>query len=94
MVVWDNTSMVSEELIGTVDVWELNSGVRWMITRALSPRFAQEVELGRYMRRLLASRRWSVVRVVPHTDERGVPSTHVFDVYGAPSATGGPLGAP
>ena len=75
----------NNELIGTVDARELKSGIRWMITRLLSRDFAEEVELGRYMRGLLATRRWSVVRVVPHTDERGVPSTHIFDVYGVPS---------
>jgi hypothetical protein len=72
----------NEEFIGRVDVRELKSGIRWMITRLLSPRFAEEVELGRYMRELLKTQRWSVVRVVPHTDERSVPSPHVFDVYG------------
>jgi hypothetical protein len=77
----------NEEFIGRVDVRELKSGIRWMITRVLSPSFAEEVELGRYMRGLLTTRRWSVVRVVPHRDERGVPSPHVFDLYGV-AATG------
>ena len=74
-----------EEFIGTVDVWELKSGIRWMITRLFSRHFVEEVELGRYMRGLLATRRWSVVRVVPHMNAQGLPSTHVFDVYGVPS---------
>jgi hypothetical protein len=82
-----------EEFIGTVDVRELKSGIRWMITRVLSPHFAEEVELGRYMRGLLTTRRWSVVRVVPHPDERGEPSTHVFDVYGV-VASGSPSFSP
>ena len=77
----------NEEFVGTVDVWQLSSGIWWMITRVFSPRFVQEVELGRYLRGLLATRRWSVVRVVPHTNEQGLPSTHVFDVYGVPSET-------
>ena len=74
-----------EELIGTVDVWELRSGIRWMIMRMISRHFVEEMELGRYLRGLLATRRWSVVRVVPHMTEQGVPSTHVFDVYGVPA---------
>jgi hypothetical protein len=78
-------TQVQEEFIGTVDVWELRSGIRWMITRVFSRHFVEEVELGRYMRGLLATRRWSVVRVVPHINEQGLPSTHIFDVYGVPS---------
>jgi hypothetical protein len=74
-----------EQLIGTVDVWELRSGIRWMIMRAIARHFVEEMELGRYMRGLLATRRWSMVRVVPHKSEQGVPSTHVFDVYGVPA---------
>ena len=73
-----------EQRIGTVDVAELRGGVRWMLMRALSRRFVEEMELGRYLRGLLATGRWSVVRVVPHMTERGQPSTHVFDVYGVP----------
>jgi hypothetical protein len=76
---------VQEELIGTVDVWELKSGIRWMIMRAFARRFVEEVELGRYMRELLKTRQWSVVRVVPHINPQGLPSTHVFDVYGVPA---------
>jgi hypothetical protein len=56
-----------------------------MITRLVSRHFVEEVELGRYMRGLLATRRWSVVKVVPHRDEHGVLSPHVFDVYGVPA---------
>jgi hypothetical protein len=76
---------MQEEFIGTVDVWELKSGIRWMITRLFSRHFVEEVELGRYLRSLLATRRWSVVRVVPHMNQQGLPSTHVFDVYGVPA---------
>jgi hypothetical protein len=75
----------SEEFIGTVNVRQLRSGIRWMIMRAFAPHFVEEVELGRYLRGLLATRRWSVVRVVPHTNPEGSPSTHVFDVYGMPT---------
>jgi hypothetical protein len=74
-----------EELIGTIDVSQLRSGIRWMIMRPFAPRFVEEVELGRYLRGLLATRRWSTVRVVPHLDERGVPSSHLFDIFGVPA---------
>jgi hypothetical protein len=36
--------------------------------RLFAPNFVEQVELGRYVRRLLATRRFSVVRVVPHLD--------------------------
>jgi hypothetical protein len=74
-----------EELIGTVDVSRLRSGIRWMIMRPFAPHFVEEVELGRYLRGLLATRRWSIVRVVPHLDDLGAPSSHVFDVFGVPA---------
>jgi hypothetical protein len=74
----------TEQFIGTVDVGELHS-IRGAIVRMVARHYAEEMELGRYLRGLLATRRWSVVRVVPHTNEQGVPSTHVFDVYGVPS---------
>ena len=76
---------MQEEFIGTVDVWELRSGIRWMIMRVFARRFVEDVELGRYLRGLLATRRWSVVRVVPHNNQQGLPSSHVFDVYGVPA---------
>jgi hypothetical protein len=78
-------SQSEEILIDTVDVSRLSSGIRWMIMRPFAPRFVEEVELGRYVRGLLATRRWSMVRVVPHQDEQGVPSRHVFDVFGVPA---------
>jgi hypothetical protein len=81
----------AEERIGTVDVWQLPDRLRWPIMRILSRRFVEELELGRYIRGLLATRRWSIVRVAPHADEQGIPSTHVFDVYGVPSTIGVPV---
>ena len=80
-----NDQPTSEQFIGTVDVAELQS-MRGAIMRLLARHYAEELELGRYLRELLATRRWSTVRVVPHTNEQGVPSTHVFDVYGVPTA--------
>jgi hypothetical protein len=78
------TDQATEQFIGTVDVAELQS-IRGGIMRMLARHYAEEMELGRYLRELLATRRWSMVRVVPHTNEQGVPSTHVFDVYGIPA---------
>jgi hypothetical protein len=79
-----------EQLIGTVNARQLRSGIRWMIMRPFAPHFVEEAELGRYLRDLLVTRQWSMVRVVPHIDEHGVPSDHIFDVYGVPAP---PFGA-
>ena len=77
------TTIDQAEFIGTVDVSELNE-LRWPFMRIFARRFVEEVELGRYLKRLLATRRWTDVRVVPHL-ENGVPSTLVLDVCGHPS---------
>ena len=74
-----------EEFIGTVDVWEL-SQLRWPIMRFFASKLLAELELGRYLQGLLATGRWTAVRVVPHRDPSGAPVTHVFDVYGVPVA--------
>jgi hypothetical protein len=70
------------QLIGTIDTRTLPSLRWWTIARLLFPRFVEELELGRYVRLLLASGRWSVVRLTPHRDAQGRPSAHVFDVQG------------
>lgn len=75
------------EFIDTVDVSRLRSGIRWMIMRPFAPKLVQELELGRYLRELLQTRRWSVVHVEPHLDDYGTPSSHIFDVYGVPTRT-------
>jgi hypothetical protein len=77
----------TEQFIDTVDLHQLRSGTLWPIIRVFAPHFVEEIELGRYMRRLLATHRWSVVRVVPHTEHQIGPSKHVFDVYGQPVET-------
>ena len=74
-----------EEFICTVDVRQLRSGSLWPIMRVLASHFFEEIELGRYMRRLLATQSWSNVRVVPHADAGGLPSKHIVDVYGIDS---------
>jgi hypothetical protein len=80
VVVIDRRMHANEELIDTVDVWRLHQ-FRWPFLRLLSRRFVIEMELGRYMRRLLATGAWTHLRIVPHPTERG-PSDHLFDVYG------------
>ena len=66
----------TRRLIATVDTRELNT-VRWGPMREMFPRFVEELELGRYLKRLLASRQCSAVEIAPHAG-----STHVFDVFG------------
>ena len=44
--------------------------------------------MGRYMRTLLTTRRWAVVRMVPRSTLQGALSTRVFDVYGVPAESG------
>ncbi len=77
-----------EQFIETVDLGQLRSGSLWPVMRVLAPAFVEEIELGRYMRRLLATHRWSVVGVVPHADVHHLPSKHVFDVYAQPAEAG------
>lgn len=81
--------MVDEraEFIDTVDVNELRSAIRWFFMRPFAPRLAQVLELGRYVRELLRTGRWSRVHLQPHVDHTGAPSRHVFDVYGVPART-------
>jgi hypothetical protein len=74
-----------KEFIDTVDLNQLRTGIRSMFMRPFAPRLAQELELGRYLRELLRTRRWSVVRVQPHLNELGVPSSHIVDVYDVPA---------
>ena len=79
-------SVLVEELIGIVDAGQLHE-VRWPLVRLLARRYVEDLEMGGYVRRLLASHRWAMVRLVPHTTEQGEPSTHVFDVYGTPTGS-------
>jgi hypothetical protein len=74
----------SGQFLETVDAREQQT-LRWGFMRALFPAFAEEVELGRYLTRLLARGRYSVVRLAPHRQPDGSYSTHVFDVYAIPA---------
>jgi hypothetical protein len=69
--------------IGGVDVWQLPRQVRWSIMRALAREHVEQVELRRYVRALLATGAWRLVRVVARTDKR-----HVYDLFGVPSNAG------
>lgn len=71
-------------LLATVDVRQLRT-LRWGLLRELFPAFVEEIELGRYLRQLLARRENSAVAIEPHRDASGQLSTHVFDVYGRES---------
>ena len=73
---------IADEFIETIDVWALRS-LRWPVMRVLSQHFVEKLELRRYERGLLATGRWTLVRVSPHWSDAGVASTHVFDVYGS-----------
>jgi hypothetical protein len=73
-------NMPTPGLLATVDVRELNT-VKWGPVRAMFPNFVEEIELGRYLKTLLATDQCHAVRVQPHRDHEGRRSTHVFDVY-------------
>jgi hypothetical protein len=71
----------TEEQIGTVNVWELHH-YRAPIQRIFARHSIDQLELDHYLRDLLATRRWDVVRAVPHLEADGHPSDHVYDLYG------------
>jgi len=72
----------SANLLATIDVQQLDT-VGLGILRLMFPAFAAELELGRYMRRVLSSGRYATVYFEPHRDVDGRLSRHVFDVYGS-----------
>ena len=69
-----------EEPIGTIDVWELHH-YRAPLERIFARHEIDKLELHHYLRDLLATRRWDVIRVVPQ-DEDGHASDHVYQLYG------------
>jgi hypothetical protein len=69
-----------QQLLATVDARELNS-LRWGPMRLMFPRFVEEIELARYIKRLLAEGEPKMVAIEPHRDAAGRVSSHVFDVY-------------
>jgi hypothetical protein len=66
--------------LATVDVRELHS-LNWGIMRLMFRSFAEEIELGRYLRTLLSGSENHLVAIEPHRDSDGRLSTHVFDVF-------------
>jgi hypothetical protein len=70
----------ASQLIATVDVRTLET-LKWGLMRQLFPCFAEEIELGRFLRALLSDDHYGPVRIVPHRDSAGCASTHVFDVF-------------
>ena len=70
----------ADELVETIDVRDLHS-IRWGFMRTMFPRFVDDIELGRFLRTILATGHYSAVRVEPCRGSDGKPSTHVFDVY-------------
>jgi hypothetical protein len=70
----------TQTFLGTVDAQQLQT-LRWGFMRALFPAFAEEVELGRYLKKLLASGQYAGLRIEPHREADGSYSTHVFDIY-------------
>ena len=76
----------SADLIATIDVRQLDT-VRLGVLRLRFPAFAAEMELGRYMRRVLSSGRYAKVYLEPHRDSDGRLSQHVFDVYGSAASS-------
>jgi hypothetical protein len=45
------------------------------------PSFAEEIELARYLKRVLANSQCKAVQIEPHRDASGRPSSHIFDVF-------------
>jgi hypothetical protein len=72
-----------EEFIETVDIWQLRQ-FRMPIMRFFAPDFVGHLELGRYLKQILATGRWRAVRVVPHLGGQG-EHLHRFDIYGEPA---------
>jgi hypothetical protein len=68
--------------VATVDVKQLSS-VRWGPMRQLFPAFVEDLELGRYLKRLLAETTTDcqTVQLEPHRDAQGRLMPHVIDVF-------------
>lgn len=70
----------AEVPVTTVDVRELNT-LMWGPLRAMFPSFADEIELARFLKRVLAREQCKAVQLEPHRDASGQASTHIFDVF-------------
>ena len=74
------TSTDVRKLLATVDVTTLNS-LPWGPIRQMFPAFVEEIELGRYLKKLLATAECRAVQLQPHVQTDGAPAPHVFDVF-------------
>jgi hypothetical protein len=70
----------SRQLLTTVDVRDLNT-LRWGPLRHMFPGFAEEIELGRYLKSILSQAACRTVQIEPHCAADGRASTHVYDVF-------------
>ena len=70
-------SQDSRELLATVDARTLET-IRWGPLRQLFPKFVEEIELGRYLKRLLASGQYSVVRLAPRRPGLKAPTRNTY----------------
>jgi hypothetical protein len=68
------------QLLATVDARDLNT-LRWGPLRQMFPGFAEEIELGRYLKAILAKAACRTVQIEPHRTMDGRASTHIFDVF-------------
>ena len=75
---------VPEQFVGTIDAWELRH-FRWPFMRTFCRAYVEQRELQYFEKQLLTAQHWQRVKCVPHRNEAGVDSTHVFDVYAVPS---------
>jgi hypothetical protein len=66
--------------VATVDVAQLNT-LRWGPMRQLFPSFVEEIELGRYLKRLLTNAGCQAVQLEPHRAPDGTALPHLLDVY-------------
>jgi hypothetical protein len=66
--------------VGTIDVRQLDT-LNWGPLRLFCPRFVEDIELGRYVRRLFATGQHSHLRIEAHRDANGEPSSHVYDLF-------------
>jgi hypothetical protein len=73
------TTSHRRRLVATVDVRDLNT-LRWGPLRQMFPLFVEDIELGRYLKKVLATDECTAVQIEPHLDSGGRSSTHVFDV--------------
>jgi hypothetical protein len=53
----------------------------WGPLRAMFPSFVEEIELARYLKRVLAHSQCRAVQIEPHRDASGHISTHIFDIF-------------